>query len=104
MSKVSKYSIMRSEEGPPKSKSTFESGALSKDNDKNEVMLDSDSPKRSNYFKYKNEQGAQDAYDSLEAESKMRSEMGMKKGGKVSSASSRADGCATKGKTKGRFV
>ena len=27
-----------------------------------------------------------------------------KKGGKVSSASSRADGCATKGKTKGRFV
>jgi hypothetical protein len=36
--------------------------------------------------------------------------MGMKKGGmvsskpKASSASSRADGCATKGKTKGRFV
>jgi len=30
--------------------------------------------------------------------------MGMKKGGKVSSASSRADGCAVKGKTKGRFV
>jgi hypothetical protein len=29
---------------------------------------------------------------------------GMKKGGKVSSASSRADGCVTKGKTKGRFV
>jgi len=28
----------------------------------------------------------------------------MKKGGKVSSASSRADGCAVKGKTKGRFV
>jgi len=29
---------------------------------------------------------------------------GMKKGGSVSSASKRADGCATKGKTKGRFV
>jgi len=29
---------------------------------------------------------------------------GMKKGGKVSSASSRADGIASKGKTKGRFV
>jgi hypothetical protein len=28
----------------------------------------------------------------------------MKKGGSVSSASKRADGCATKGKTKGRFV
>jgi hypothetical protein len=26
------------------------------------------------------------------------------KGGKVSSASKRADGCVTKGKTKGRFV
>ena len=28
----------------------------------------------------------------------------MKKGGKVSSASGRADGCAVKGKTKGRMV
>lgn len=28
----------------------------------------------------------------------------MKKGGKVSSASKRADGCATKGKTRGRVV
>lgn len=35
-----------------------------------------------------------------EAESKG----GMKKGGKVSSASKRADGCAIKGKTKGRMV
>ena len=35
----------------------------------------------------------------------IRSAMGMKKGGSVkSSASKRADGCATKGKTKGRFV
>ena len=30
--------------------------------------------------------------------------VGMKKGGSVSSASKRADGCAVKGKTKGRFV
>ena len=29
---------------------------------------------------------------------------GMKKGGKVSSASKRADGCATKGKTKGTMI
>ena len=28
----------------------------------------------------------------------------MKKGGKVSSASKRADGCCVKGKTKGRMV
>ena len=33
-----------------------------------------------------------------------RSMLGMKKGGKVSSASKRADGCAIKGKTKGRMV
>ena len=30
--------------------------------------------------------------------------MGMKKGGSVSSASKRADGCAVKGKTKGKIV
>lgn len=29
---------------------------------------------------------------------------GMKKGGKVSSASARADGCCVRGKTRGRFV
>ncbi len=33
-----------------------------------------------------------------------KKELGMKKGGSVSSASKRADGCATKGKTKGRMV
>lgn len=42
--------------------------------------------------------------------SKLREMLGIKptvkkaKGGKVSSASKRADGCAVKGKTKGRFV
>jgi len=48
---------------------------------------------------------AKDAY-SDEEEEKRKKQMGasMKKGGKVSSASSRADGCAVKGKTKGRFV
>jgi hypothetical protein len=38
---------------------------------------------------------------------KKLSEMGVdvyKKGGKVSSASKRADGCATKGKTRGKMV
>lgn len=34
----------------------------------------------------------------------VRGRMSFKKGGKVSSASKRADGCATKGKTKGRMV
>jgi hypothetical protein len=39
-------------------------------------------------------------------EEKRKKQMGasMKKGGKISSASSRADGCAVKGKTKGRIV
>jgi hypothetical protein len=34
----------------------------------------------------------------------IKDKFGFKKGGSVSSASKRADGCATKGKTKGRFV
>jgi hypothetical protein len=42
---------------------------------------------------------AQDARDRAKIKS-----MGFKEGGKVSSASSRADGCATKGKTRGKFV
>jgi len=42
---------------------------------------------------------AQDARDRAKIKS-----MGYAKGGKVSSASKRADGCATKGKTKGTMV
>ena len=38
------------------------------------------------------------------AQDAAKSSKGMKKGGTVSSASKRADGCVTKGKTKGRFV
>lgn len=34
----------------------------------------------------------------------LKSRMGMKKGGSVGSASKRADGCAQRGKTKGKFV
>jgi hypothetical protein len=37
-------------------------------------------------------------------EEKKRQQAGMKKGGKVSSASKRADGCAVRGKTKGKMV
>lgn len=35
---------------------------------------------------------------------KVRGFLGLKAGGKVSSASKRADGCAVKGKTKGKMV
>jgi len=46
------------------------------------------------------------AYRDLPSGKKMRENLGSsyKNGGSVSSASSRADGCATKGKTKGRMV
>jgi hypothetical protein len=39
-----------------------------------------------------------------EEDKKRKTASGMKKGGKVSSASKRADGCAIKGKTKGRMI
>lgn len=42
--------------------------------------------------------------DRASAEAMMRKIVGLKKGGKVSSASSRADGIVQKGKTKGRMV
>jgi hypothetical protein len=37
-------------------------------------------------------------------EEEKKAKTGMKKGGKVSSASKRADGCAVKGKTRGKMV
>jgi hypothetical protein len=40
---------------------------------------------------------------SLTPEQSIKKAQGMKKGGKVSSASSRADGCAQKGKTRGKM-
>ena len=40
----------------------------------------------------------------VKAAKDMRAAMGMKKGGSVSSASKRADGCAVKGKTKGKMI
>jgi len=48
------------------------------------------------------EEAKQDARDA--AARKKISDMGYAKGGKVSSASKRADGCATKGKTKGTMI
>ena len=54
--------------------------------------------------------GIDDDPSMMEIKEKVRAMQSVKKpikkaqGGKVSSASSRADGCAIKGKTKGRFV
>jgi hypothetical protein len=54
--------------------------------------------------KYRKASAEQDSADrELEAQDR-RESRGMKSGGSVSSASRRADGIATKGKTKGRFV
>lgn len=44
-----------------------------------------------------------EAYDKGES-TRLRDQGGLKKGGSVSSASKRADGCCTKGKTKGRMI
>jgi len=49
---------------------------------------------------YKDEEEERQAQEQERAAAKG----GMKKGGKVSSASKRADGCATKGKTRGKMV
>ena len=51
---------------------------------------------------YENEEEERQAQEQAAAE--QAAAQGMKKGGKVSSASKRADGIATKGKTKGRIV
>jgi hypothetical protein len=48
----------------------------------------------------KREQEAYDKYD----KNRLKDQGSFKKGGSVKSASSRADGCCTKGKTKGRMV
>lgn len=40
----------------------------------------------------------------MKARSDLRAAMGMKSGGKVGSASKRADGCAQRGKTRGKMV
>ena len=95
---VSRYEIMRTKESPRESSSSYDSGIL--DDDK--ILLKSDAPERNNFYKFKNKTDAKDVFKSMQAENEMRS--GMKKGGKVSSASARADGCCTKGKTKGRMV
>jgi hypothetical protein len=44
------------------------------------------------------------ARNAQEEEDEKKKQPGMKKGGKVSSASKRADGCAVRGKTKGKMV
>jgi len=74
---VSRYGYMKSKEGPHGDEEMYESGALEDD----KLLLQSEDPKRSNYYKYKNPEDAKEAYESLQAENEMR--VGMKKGGMV---------------------
>ena len=61
---------------------------------------------RSGYKDEEEERRAQEQAAAEQAAAEQAAAQGMKKGGKVkmSSASKRADGCATKGKTRGKIV
>jgi len=72
---VSRYAYMKSKEGPRGSEEMYESGALEDE----KILTQSDTPSRSNYYKYKNPADAKEAYESLQAENEMR--IGMKSGG-----------------------
>jgi Flp pilus assembly protein TadB len=71
-------------------------GALAK------MEQDRKAPAAMDRYKEREEQKEKNRREA-EAEKK-RESRGMKSGGKVSSASKRADGCAVKGKTRGKMV
>jgi len=76
-------------------------------NDKNQREADAEMKRESRGVKKPSnfgvlEEAKQEVKDTQDRE-KIKS-MGYKKGGKVNSASSRGDGCATKGKTKGTMI
>jgi len=84
-----------------------ESDEKKKNGDKNKREADAEIkresrgiPKPANFDAM--QESIQDAKDA--ADRKKISDMGYKKGGSVSSASKRADGCCIKGKTRGKMV
>lgn len=99
MSKISSYEIETSKTNPSGTKKKYRAGTLSKEDDKASLMTATDDV--ANLYKYSDKKAAQKDYDLFKSEA----EMGMKKGGSVkSSASKRADGCAMRGKTRGKMV
>ena len=66
------------------------------------TIIENIKPKRGRRSKKEIEEAKQNVVDA-NARKKI-SDMGYKKGGSVSSASKRADGCCTKGKTKGAMI
>jgi len=99
-------------QGLPRGKATFESGpTTSEDGDVDNITVTRNPNDKSQSRLYSPPIGGKrgSPFKNLDEASRYASELqretrGMKKGGKVSSASARADGCCTKGKTKGRMV
>ena len=56
------------------------------------------------YVPTKKTTGSKSSTEAPDLHNLVKQSTGMKSGGKVSSASKRADGCAIRGKTKGRMV
>ena len=71
---------------------------LKAESKKSGIALDAENIKKDELVKKERE--AYEKYD----KTRLKDQGGMKKGGKVSSASSRADGCAVRGKTRGKMV
>jgi len=104
MAIVSSYQAENIKEGPSGRKRKYRSASMSKEDGKANIMIDDedDSGLKSNFYKYKDQEAAEKDYDLFKSEAEM--DMGFRKGGKVSSASKRADGIAQRGKTRGRMV
>jgi hypothetical protein len=66
--------------------------------EKSGIELDAENAKKDR--RVKEEQEAYEKYD----KNRLKDQGSFKKGGKVSSASARADGCAQRGKTRGKMV
>ena len=99
MPRISSYEIETAKEGSSGGEKKYRAGTLSKENGKATLMTSTDD--KPNLYKYSDAKAAAKDYDLFKSEA----EMGMKKGGAVkNSASKRADGCAIKGKTRGRMV
>jgi hypothetical protein len=77
------------------------SDSVTKENQKGYANYEAENAKKQREMETKDAKFKESVKSGVE---KVRGFIGMKAGGKVSSASKRADGCAVKGKTKGRML
>jgi hypothetical protein len=100
-------------QGLPRGKSTYRAGlTMIEDGDADDIIVERNPNDKNSKYEYRppvvgGKRGS--PFKNLDEASEYASELqretrGMKKGGMVKSASSRADGCAIRGKTKGKFV